>query len=165
MKTVTLENYTKDKYYPKIVKVVESVLRSENFVTPIEVLISMGLLEKQNIDDWRKGRIPYLEKVVKCNLARASRILRILRFHAHDLKLKPSVTVYQRKTHGRKIPLRFSKSGERSIEEAYSRHFVKLGKSSADNALKLDPGPGYRGVGRQNPLDGHSMETRSGDED
>ena len=130
MKKVTLKNYTTDKYYPKIVKAVECALRFENFVAPIEVFISMGLLEKQNIDNWRKGRVPYLEKVVKCNLAKASRILRILRFHAHDLNLKPSVTAYQRTTNGRKIPLRFSKSGERNIEEAYSRHFVKLGKSN-----------------------------------
>jgi hypothetical protein len=55
--------------------------------------------------------------------------------HAHDLKLKPSVTVYKRKIKGRKIPLQFSKSGERNLEEAYSRHFVKLGKASADKAL------------------------------
>jgi hypothetical protein len=89
------------------------------------------LLEEQEIDDWRKGRVPYLERVVKCNLAKAGRILRILRFHAHDLNLKPSVTVYRRKTAGGKVALRFSKYGQKNIEEAYSRHFVKLGKSSA----------------------------------
>jgi hypothetical protein len=98
----------------------------------------MRLLEGQDIDNWRKGRVPYLEKVIKCNLEKAGRILRILRFHAHDLNLKQSVTIYRRKTAGGKIPLRFSKSGERNIEEAYSRHFVKLGKSSGDNALNTE---------------------------
>jgi hypothetical protein len=65
----------------------------------------MGLLEEQDIDNWRKGRVPYLEKVIKCNLAKASRIPRIL--YAHDLNLKPSLTVYRRKTGGGKIPYDF----------------------------------------------------------
>ena len=103
----------------------------------------MGLLEAQDIDNWRKDRVPYLEKVIKCNLAKAGRVLRILRFHAHDLNLKPSVTVYRRETSGGKIPLRFSKSGERNIEEAYSRHFVKLGKSS-DNAFNTEDQADYK---------------------
>lgn len=143
MKKVTLQNYMTDKYYPKIVKAVDDELKSQNFVAPIRVFLSMGLLEAQDIDNWRKDRVPYLEKVIKCNLAKAGRVLRILRFHAHDLNLKPSVTVYRRKTSGGKIPLRFSKSGERNIEEAYSRHFVKLGKSS-DSAFNTEDQADYK---------------------
>jgi hypothetical protein len=138
MKKISLKNYATDKYYPKIVKTVDAELQLRNFVTPIEVFISMGLLERRDVENWRAGRIPYLEQVVKCNLAKASRILRILRFHAHDLNLKPSMTVYKRKTGGGKIPLRFSKSGERNIEEAYARHFVRLGKSTVRDALDAE---------------------------
>ena len=138
MKKISLENYQTDKYYARIVKAVGAELAGQNFVTPIGVLISMGLLEKQDIDHWRKGRIPYIEQVVKCNLAKAGRILRILRFHAHDLNLKPSIGVYMRKTAGEKIPLRFSKTGERHIEEAYSRHFVRVGKTTLVDAPSGD---------------------------
>jgi hypothetical protein len=138
MKKITLNNYTTDKYYPKIVKAVDAELRSRNFVTPIEVCISMGLLERHDVEAWRAGRIPYLEQVVGCNLSKASRILRILRFHAHDLNLKPSMTVYKRKTAGGKIPLRFSKSGEKNIEEAYARHFVRLGKPNVREPLDAE---------------------------
>jgi hypothetical protein len=133
MKKITVENYTT----PKIVKAVDNELKSQNFVAPIRVFVSMGLLEAQDIDNWRKGRVPYLEKVVKCNLAKAGRILRILSFHAHDLNLKQSVTAYRIKTAGGKIALRFSKYGDKNIDEAYSRHFVKLRKSS-DNALNTE---------------------------
>jgi hypothetical protein len=143
MKKVTLQNYMTDRYYPKIVKAVDDELKSQNFVAPILVFLSMGLLEAQDIDNWRKDRVPYLEKVIKCNLAKAGRVLRILRFHAHDLNLNPSVTVYRRETSGGKIPLRFSKSGERNIEEAYSRHFVKLGKSS-DSAFNTEDQADYK---------------------
>jgi hypothetical protein len=129
MRKVTPENYAADKYYPRIVAAVESALQSARFVTPIDVFMSMGLLEKRAVEDWRAGRIPYLEKAIKCNLAKAGRILRILRFCAHDLNLKPSLTVYRGTARTRRIRLRFSKSGESKIEEAYSRHFVKLGRA------------------------------------
>jgi hypothetical protein len=138
MKKITLQNYMTDKYYPKIVKAVDTELKSQNFVAPIRLFVSMGLLDVQDIDNWRKGQVPYLERVVKCNLAKAGRILRILRFHAHDLNLKPSVTVYRRKTAGGKIPLRFSKSGEKNIEESYARHFVRLGKPNVRGALDAE---------------------------
>jgi len=134
MKRVTLENYREDPYYPKIVEAVASILRLKNHVTPIEVFQSLGLLTNADVDNWRNGRVPYLEKVIKCNLSKASRVVRILRFHAHDLNLRPSLTVYKRKTRGGKIPLRFSKSGENALEQAYSRHFVAVGKGRANNS-------------------------------
>jgi hypothetical protein len=140
MKKITLKNYTTDKYYPRIVKAVDTELQSRNVVTPIELFISMGLLERRDLENWRAGRLPYLEQAVRCNLAKASRILRILRFHAHDLNLKPSMTVYRRKTAGEKIPLRFSKSGEKHVEEAYARHFVRPGKSTAHDTLDAKHG-------------------------
>ena len=49
-----------------------------------------------------------------------------------------AVGLHKRKTGGGKIPLRFSKSGERNIEEAYARHFVRLGKAAAVNALSAE---------------------------
>lgn len=140
MKRITLGNYATDKYYPRIVKAVESALQANGFVTPIEVFVAMGLLEKERVEDWRRGRIPYLEKVITCNLAKAGRILRILRFHAHDLNLKPSPTAYRRRGGGGKMALRFSKSGEHRIEEAYALHLVRLGKASAKPAPDADVG-------------------------
>ena len=75
--------------------------------------------------EWRRGRIPYLERVVDCNLTRLGRLLRILRFHAHDLNLKPSMTPYMRWGNGPNQPLRFTKTGDPRIEEEpYATHFV-----------------------------------------
>jgi len=49
-----------------------------------------------------------------------------------------AVGLHKRKTGGGKIPLRFSKSGEKNIEEAYARHFVRLGKSNVRDALDAE---------------------------
>ena len=131
MKKVTLNNYKKDRYYSKVVNAVDRVLASEKYVTPIRVFQAMGLLEEKDIESWRKGQVPYLERVIGCNLHKASRILRILMFYAYDLKLKPSVTVYKRKVRGGKVTLRFTKSNDKNLEEAYARHFIVVAKSCA----------------------------------
>jgi hypothetical protein len=124
MKKVTVENYREDKYYPRIVKATAELLTEQGYVAPIRLFQKMELLTEQDIAAWRRGLLPYLEKTIRCNLDQASRILRILRFHAHDLNLKPSSTVYLCKQPGNRMPLKFTKSGDKKLEEAYARHLV-----------------------------------------
>jgi hypothetical protein len=124
LKKITVANYRQDPYYAPIVIVVEDLLREKGFVAPMELFIRMNLLSPESAEDWRRGQIFYLERVIRCNLSKASRILRILRMHAHDLDLKPSLTVYKRWTKGSRPLLRFSKTGDHNVEEAYARHFV-----------------------------------------
>jgi hypothetical protein len=140
LKKITVTNYRQDPYYAPIVKAVEDLLREKGFVAPVELFIRMDLLSTKSAEDWRRGRISYLERVIRCNLSQASRILRILRMHAHDLDLKPSLTVYKRWTKGSRPLLRFSKTGDRHIEEAYARHFVsprKKGCSFEAGAIEV----------------------------
>jgi hypothetical protein len=128
LSSVTVETYRADPLYPKIVRAVKSILDGGKVVAPVEVLVQMNLLDREELEDWRRGRIPYLERVIKCNLTRLSRILRILRFHAHDLNLKPSGTAYMRWGKGPKQRLRFTKTGEQKLEEIYATHLVWPGK-------------------------------------
>lgn len=88
----------------------------------------MDLLKPAHLENWRRGRVPYLERVINCNLTRLSRLLRILRFHVHDLRLKPSYTAYMRWGKGPKQRLRFTKSGDPKLEKAYATHFTWPGK-------------------------------------
>jgi hypothetical protein len=122
MKKVTVTTYRKDKYYPRVVRAVAKVLSKSDVVAPVDVLIEMGNLSKKDHDAWRQGKVPYLERVFEGNLSKANRILRIIGFHAHDLNMVPSITHYHQ--WGKKRVLRFSKSGDKKIEEAYSRHFL-----------------------------------------
>jgi len=50
--------------------------------------------------------------------------MKALRRGCLDAKLKPSWTGYSSWGKGRKIRLRFSKSGDENIERAYATHFV-----------------------------------------
>lgn len=130
MKKVTIENYKDDKYFPRIVRAVEAILAKGDVVTPIDVFVRMDLLSKADVESWRFGRIPYLEKVIHCSLGKTSRILRLLRMHVHDLDMRPSQTAYVKWGKGRRTPLQFSKTGDPRLEEAYSRHFLSPGLRS-----------------------------------
>ena len=61
-----------------------AVLRTRGqVVAPVDVLISLGMLTPASLEDWRRGRLPCLEHAISGSLSRLSRLLRILRFHAH----------------------------------------------------------------------------------
>jgi hypothetical protein len=126
MKKISLGNYRTDKFYPRIVRAVEAILARGDVVVPVEVFVEMHLLSAESLEEWRRGRVPYLERVIRCNLSEASRILRILGMHVHDLSLRPSMTVYMRHGKGPKSRLRFSKWSDPKVEEAYGRHFIRV---------------------------------------
>jgi hypothetical protein len=128
MRLATLATFRSDPLFRRIEHVVGTILEKGKVVTPINVLVGMQLLKQGDLERWRCGRVPYLEQVITCNLTRLSRLLRILRFHVHDLKLVPSATVYLRYGRGPKRRLRFTKTGEAKLEKAYATHFVWPGK-------------------------------------
>jgi hypothetical protein len=128
MRKPSVASYRQDPLYPRVASVVEDILRRGNIVMPVDVIVGVGLLTLEHLEEWRRGRVPYLERVINCNLTRLGRLLRILRFHAHDLNLKPSMTAYLRWGKGPKQRLRFTKTGDSRLEEAYATHFVWPGK-------------------------------------
>ena len=146
MRRVTAQNYKKDKYYPRIVRAVDEILTQGKAVAPVDVFVRMSLLSPENLQNWRFGRIAYLEKAIHCNLEKASRILRILQRHAQDRNLKASRTVYQKWGKGQKTRLRFTKTRDRNIEEAYSTHFVRSRAKAIGEAVEdpknAEPKPG-----------------------
>jgi len=127
MPTSAARGYRQDPFQARIASAMEDILRRGGVVMPVEVLIAMGLLTREHLEAWRGGRVPYLERVISCNLPRLARLLRILRDHAEAINLKPSHTVYRRWGRGPKARLRFTKTGDPGLEEAYATHFVARG--------------------------------------
>lgn len=124
MKKITSGNYKKDKLYVSVSKAVAELMQEGEVVSPVSVLVRMGRLEPQKYEDWRFGRVPYLERVLSGNLSKANRILRILHCHAESLQLTAATTLYRKWGKGRKLTLQFSKSGNPNIERAYSQHYL-----------------------------------------
>ena len=99
-------------------------IQSRGYAAPVDVLMDIGVLEKKKYDDWRAGRVPFLEAVCTANLHKLSEMMKKIRSFAVKNGWKPSVSSYKHK--GK--PLRFSKTGNPKIEEAYATHYVTEGK-------------------------------------
>ena len=106
--------------------------QKRGYATPVDVMMDIGILPKQQYENWRFGRIPYLEAVCTVNLRKLSVMMHQMRVYAQKAGLKPSFCYYKQWNTGKKngqghktvIPLRFSKSGNAEIERWYSTHFV-----------------------------------------
>ena len=92
-------------------------------MTAIDVLMSLGWLEPRRVDEWRQGRIAYLEAIVTASLGKISTAMKVFRNWAPARGLTPSETACVARTRDRR-PLRFSKSGDAGIERAYRTHCV-----------------------------------------
>ena len=140
MKSITAANYRKHQFYPAIAGAVLAILKTNMVVTPVDVLLHTKRITKQQLEDWRFGRLPYLERVCVGNLSKLSTVLRILDLHARALGLKPSQTVYHKWGRGgKRIILRFSKSGAPALEAAYSRHYVAQARPGTENSTVSTP--------------------------
>lgn len=84
----------------------------------------MGKVAPKQVEDWRFGRVPYLERVVQGSLGKCSSILAFMRETAEEMGLKASYTAYMKWGKGPKQHLRFSKSGNPHIERQYATHYV-----------------------------------------
>ena len=110
-------------------------LQSRGYAAPVDVLIDTGILPKQKYEDWRFGRVRYLEAVCNANLKRLSFVLHQMRVYAQAHGLKPSFCYYKRwgvrkkngTGHKPVIPLQFSKSGSPEIERSYAYPFRRSG--------------------------------------
>jgi hypothetical protein len=142
MTKITRKNYKKDKFYEKLKRVVHEILQTRDFICPIDIFMKFEYLKKEDYEDWRFGRIPYLEKAIQCNLSKANRILRTLKIHAEDIGLKESRTVYKKWGKGKnRIVLRFSKYHDKNVDISYSTHYVlkKLQANMVKNQESLNP--------------------------
>lgn len=114
----------------KVISAANDLVNEKGYVAPVDIFMKIDILSKTDYEDWRTGRIPYLEKVCKVNLNKMSLIMKELKSYALKNNFKLSFTVYKKWGKGTKIDLRFSKSGNENIENAYSTHFINPKNSS-----------------------------------
>lgn len=79
----------------KVYSVVNNILKEKIYISPVDVLMGVGILSVKDYESWRFGHVPYLEKVCKCNLSKLSFIMRELRTYARQNHLKSSWTAYK----------------------------------------------------------------------
>lgn len=108
-------------------------IQKNGIAVPVQVLMDLSILSKEDYERWRFGKVDYLERVCKVNLSKLSLIMRVIRSYAAKNHLKASWTFYKQwglksLPHAKK--LRFSKSGGEDIEKAYATHYIDPGRIS-----------------------------------
>ena len=108
----------------KVIHIAETVLYEKQYVSPNDVFLGMGWLQPVHMQDWRKGKIPYLEEMIQANLGKINFAMKCFRKWAAGKCLKPSKTVYLVRTKGPRREAVFSKSGNPNIEEIYKTTYI-----------------------------------------
>jgi hypothetical protein len=75
------------------------------------------------VERWRRGQIDFLERAVQSNLSRISEAMKLFRSWARERNLSVSQTHYVARKPQRQT-LRFSRSGNPTIEALYRTHWV-----------------------------------------
>jgi len=108
----------------EIKRLVHALRYEKGYVCVIDILIGLEYLSKKDYEDWRFGRIDYLEKACKTNLSKLTFIVKSMKKFAKDLKLAYSLTVYSQYGKGISHRLKFCISGNKNIEDAYATHYI-----------------------------------------
>ena len=129
---------------PKVHNAMYQQCQKWGYAAPVDVLMDIGVLPENKYEDWRYGRVPYLESVCTVNLSRLSFIMKQMRVYAEKAGLKPSFCYYKqwgtKKNKGQRqtVQLRFSKSGNPEIEKSYATHYVDLERTAQLKAERAE---------------------------
>ena len=107
----------------KIKLIGKEIIEEKGYLSSIDVLLKLEYLSQKDYENWRLGKVEYLEKVCGINLKKLSTINKTIKEISGEWNLKKSWTAYNKYGKGKKIRLRFSKSGNEMIEERYATHY------------------------------------------
>ena len=108
----------------KVISICNQCIAQKQYVSAIDLLLGLGYLSPTILEDWRRGRIPYLEQRLQANLGKLSFAMQAFRQWALKNGLLPRETAYVQKATSHTIHLRFSKSGDDNIEKMYRTHYI-----------------------------------------
>ena len=115
--------HNRKKLDDRVIRAAEAALAAQKYVSPVDVLVGIGWLDPGALARWQRGQVAYLEEVVQTNLPRISEAMKLFQSWATAKELIPSETHYVARTPSRQT-LRFSKSGNPTIEKLYRTHWI-----------------------------------------
>lgn len=107
----------------RVARAAEEALEQQKFVAPVDVLMGLGWLHPVHLEPWRQRRVGDLEQLVQVGPEKVALAMELLRRWASTRGLEPSDAEYLARSRGRE-PLRFSVSGDQSVERAFRTHWL-----------------------------------------
>jgi hypothetical protein len=121
----------------RVVRAAAATLAAQGYVSPIDILVGIGWLDVRTVEHWRRGQIDCIEAAVQTSLPRILEALTLLQSWATEQGLSPNQADYVARTPQRQT-LRFSRSGEPTIEARYRTHWVsqKLSEKKRERLIE-----------------------------
>jgi len=112
----------------KIKLIGKEIIEEKGYLSSIDVLLKLEYLSAKDYENWKFGKVEYLEKVCVVNLKKLSTINKTIKEISEQWNLRKSWTAYNKYGKGKKIRLKFSKTGNEHIEETYATHYINIEK-------------------------------------
>src|SRR5438445_6947592 len=107
----------------RVIRAAEAALAAQKHVSAVDVLVGIGWLDPGALGRWQRGQVACLEEAVQVDPPRISEAMKLFRSWAAAKALSPSETPYIARTPARQT-LRFSKSGNPTIEQLYRTRWI-----------------------------------------
>ena len=101
-------------------------LRENSCAAPVQVLMDLHILSKEDYLKWRNKKTDCLERVCMGNLNHLAFILDEIRRYGKELQLKESVTYYRQWGKKNKAELQFTKTKNGVLERRYATHYIEI---------------------------------------
>jgi hypothetical protein len=140
----------------KVKQFTSELAYKKGYVSSVDVLIKLGFITEKDYQDWRFGKISYLEKACQANLHKLSLVNRLIRKYSAEWNLEASWTGYNKWGKGPKKRLIFSKSRDHKIENLYATHYLnkkRINELNMEKLIKSSSPPNSETISQEtNPL-------------
>jgi hypothetical protein len=109
----------------RVVQSAGNTLEDQDYVSPIDVFLRMGLLAETSVKYWRNGGVETLEEVLQAGRDKVERALAIFRRWAEERGLQPIPGRYVRATRDGERELRFTAERFAGLEKPFQTHYVR----------------------------------------
>jgi hypothetical protein len=127
----------------RVARAAEAALADHDYVSAVDMFLGIGWVDGGTVKRWLQGQLDCLEQTLQANPARVSEAIQLLHSWANRNGLIPSEASYVARTPGHQ-KLRFSRSGDPTVEQTYRTHFVssQLSEKKRERlAEKASPAP------------------------
>lgn len=133
-----------DKINQRVIQAAEQVLQNQRYLSALEVLMTLGWLQYSYVEDWKRGKIPYLEPMIQGSLEKRKVALKYFHAWAAEKDLILHQMRYIARVRESNKLLQFSEKGDTTTEDSYQNYYFSSALSEkAQEKLKkkLDAEP------------------------
>src|SRR5579884_1367276 len=108
----------------RVLNAAEAALADHQYISPVDVLVRMGLLPYVNVEAWRKGRIDYLAQAIQGSPEKIQRAFSIFVGWAKSKGLRPTEVPNVRQGRTGPVDLRVTQTADAETEAFFRTHWV-----------------------------------------